>query len=119
LNHWFTFSPLFSGFENGAWFNGTHVLQRVTEMIVNKPQHLPLILTVMTGMSLLLMPLWLITSVAAAAALIVLGTLIHRHWDRVCCACQVASEFFGFCLLVMAFVGLSLGLSALVDISGS
>lgn len=88
-------------------------------MILNKPQYNPLILIMMAGMSLLLMPLWLSAGLAAAIALTALTTLIHRHWHSVCYACQVASEFLGFCLLVLAFVALSLGLSALVDVPGS
>jgi hypothetical protein len=88
-------------------------------MTLNKPLHHPLILALMIGGLVLLMPVWLSALLVAGALLLTLTWLIHRHWHSVCYACQVASEFLGFCLLVLAFVGLSLGLSALVDVPGS
>ena len=85
-------------------------------MTSNKPLHHPLMLTSLVGITLFMMPVWLSVVLTAAAVALTLIWLVQRHWSHVCYACQVCSEFIGFCLLVAAFIGLSLGLTALVDV---
>jgi len=87
-------------------------------MTLNKPFEHPLLLTVMVSFTVLLIPVWLSATLVTGAVLLTLAWLITRHWPAVCYACQVCSEFIGFCLLVVAFVGLSLGLTAMVDVPG-
>ncbi|MFC3193487.1 hypothetical protein ACFODZ_04420 [Marinicella sediminis] len=64
---------------------------------------------------LLISPLWFSAIALGLGAVVWLTMTLHRHWEIVCFGFQVISEFMAFCLLVLVFVGLSLGLSALVD----
>jgi len=106
----------FSGIENLRCFNETVIQIRSLPMNTHKIHtHSQLYFITPASVLLLISPLWFSAIALGLVAVVWLTMTLHRHWEIVCFGFQVISEFMAFCLLVLVFVGLSLGLSALVD----